>query len=368
MKSFRGKLKKEKETHRKTISSSNIPDLFPRKSKKSLDELILSRNWKEVRICLFDKRNDKLKVLLETAIIGEISCLHSLCALHPPLVLVVKTVDLCPRLILHKDHLGRLPLHIAAGWGASPQIVSFLLAMNIDAPSTPDLNGKTPLIWAFENMKSPRLSGLKNTILADMGSHFDERSPGPLEEVVQSLVDASLEAVNHMDYAGNTALDYAIENECNRKSLTVLQIATARDTQLRNEMKTKNCFPKTILSLDSHDYQSLCKIHPLLDQRKKSPYGSCANTRYSRKHRVKNNHECTIDEDRFNDQIMDFLGMSTAHCNLDEMTLDYLREHNLDSLRAAQFGFGASKHRKPPGIPLIIKVIYCSEDDYSEVS
>jgi hypothetical protein len=368
MKSLRLKRKGEKKKTEET-SPSDITNFFPRNSKKSLGDLILLRKWKEVRTCLFDRRNELLKKTLKSTHIGEISYLHSICSLHPPVVLVVKTVDLCPQLVLHKDHLGRLPLHIAAGWGASPQVVSFLLTVNIDAASTPDLNGKTPLIWAFENMKSPRVTGMKNIILGDMCGHFDEKCPGPVEEVVQSLVDASLEVVNNRDSAGNNALDYAIENESNPNSLTLLQIATAKDKLIRREMRKSKNLRKPILSISTSDFRSFYKINPLLDRmKKKSRHCSVSITKSSRNHNTKWNHKNRIDEDRFNDQIMDFLGVSTVDCNLDEMSLEYLRDYNIDSLRAAQFGFCASKHCKPPGFPLIVIVKHCAEDTISEAS
>ena len=342
---------------------------FTKKGKQSIGDLIQSREWSAVRKWLFGKNDDKRLVIMDEIKDSGTTCLHVLCRYHPPLILVTKTVEICPELVYQKDNLGRLPLHIATGWGASPNVISFLLAFHIDAATTQDIYGKTPLIWAFENMKNPRIKNdSKELILADTGGPFGELRLGPVDTVVRYLTDAALESVILKDQWGNTALDYAIENECNRESVNLLQLAVAKENQIQMEINSTKLLKRNFSSQKNYDSNRQCNFHPLLHERIQLKKESTFLITSETERKSKKDKKIPINDDQFNVHVMEILGISNNQTSLDKVSLSELRELNPDCLQAAQYGFKASKHYRPQSIPLIVEVENVIRDDFSDTS
>ena len=343
---------------------------FTKKGKQSIGDLIQSREWSAVRKWLFGKNSaDKRLIMMDELKDSETTCLHVLCLYHPPLILVMKTVEICPEFVYQKDNLGRLPLHIAAGWGASPNVISFLLAFHIDAAATQDINGKTPLIWAFENMKNPRIKNdSKEIILADSGHSLGELRLGPVDTVVSYLADAALESVILKDQLGNTALDYAIENECNRESVNLLQLAVAKENQIQIEINSPKLLKRNFSSQQKHGINTKCNFHPLLHDRIKLKKESTFFITSEIERKSKKDKKMPISDDQFNVHVMEILGVSNNQTGIDEVSLSKLREINPDCVQAAKYGFKASKHYRPQSIPLIVEVENVIRDDISEIS
>jgi len=145
--------------------------------------------------------------------------LHITCKKHPPEDIITRMVQLCPTgMAAHqRDTSGRYPLHIAAAWGASPQVVKFLLLQNINAASHLAKDGKSPLHLCCEY-------GCREGA-CDPGTEKDCYNfvKGPVLQVVYNLFIASPKTINVEDIHGCAPLEYAITYGADVKVVKFLQ-------------------------------------------------------------------------------------------------------------------------------------------------
>ena len=143
--------------------------------------------------------------------------LHVTCKRRPPEDIITRMVQLCPLVAHQRDASGRYPLHIAAAWGASPQVVKFLLLQNINAASHLDKDGKSPLHLCCEY-------GCREGA-CDPGTEKNcyNFAKGPVLQVVYNLFIASPKSINVEDIHGCAPLEYAITYGADVKVVKFLQ-------------------------------------------------------------------------------------------------------------------------------------------------
>lgn len=147
------------------------------------------------------------------------NALHVVCCERPPVRVVMAILDVCPMCVEGIDKNGYTPLHCAAAWGASPQVIACLIHRYPQASAIKDIYGKTPLHLCCESCS---FEGACDTGLTS-GAKFVR---GPLYEVVQALINAAPCNINDEDSDGLTALEYAIHKGANIEVVKALQIAS----------------------------------------------------------------------------------------------------------------------------------------------
>ena len=207
--------------------------------------LIVNQQWKLLRKYLSTAQGstELTQLLTETlprrrsnnyaAQVGRATLLHTCCQLHPPLDIVTRMVQLCPLAAHQRDASGRYPLHVAAAFGASPQVVHFLLLQNQNAAACQDLEGKTPLhlsceYGSFEGACDPGDDTNDNVTLVK----------GPILDLVRDLFSASPMAINQEDNDGCTPLELCITLNANIKVIQFLQKLSIYMTQ--NDIQSAN--------------------------------------------------------------------------------------------------------------------------------
>jgi hypothetical protein len=147
--------------------------------------------------------------------------LHTCCQLHPPADILTRMVQLCPLVANQRDSFGRYPLHVAAAFGASPQVIKFLILQNEAAASRPDFEGKTPLhlyceYGCFEGICDPG-----KDYSADKSSR--EFVKGPVLQVLFDLFTAAPKSIIMEDNGGMTPLENVITLGADDKVINFLQ-------------------------------------------------------------------------------------------------------------------------------------------------
>jgi len=147
------------------------------------------------------------------------NALHVVCCERPPARVVMAIIDVCPVCVEGLDKNGYTPLHCAAAWGASPQVIACLIHRYPQASAIKDNYGKTPLHLCCESCS---FEGACDTGITSGAKYVR----GPLYEVVQALINAAPRNINAEDADGLTALEYAIHKDANIQVVKALQIAS----------------------------------------------------------------------------------------------------------------------------------------------
>lgn len=138
--------------------------------------------------------------------------LHACVRYDPPADILLKMIELHPEALRTMDCIGRTPLHVAAGSGASSPVVKILAAKYPRACNIQDEDGRTPLHFACD---------------AECELFEEETSPkGPLSlETIYALLAGSLDAVLLEDADDMSAVEYALLSDAPIEIVTLLQKA-----------------------------------------------------------------------------------------------------------------------------------------------
>ena len=136
---------------------------------------------------------------------NRMTLLHFAVRLNPPVHILDAMIDAHGDVLKGQDCVGRLPLHVACGSGASSQIINRLVKAYPQACDIQDEDGKLPLHFAcdtecvlFEDDETPRspptidvvkilLSGSMQSVLVE-----DEDEMNPIECAVVSGLDIKI--------------------------------------------------------------------------------------------------------------------------------------------------------------------------------
>ncbi|KAL9180613.1 hypothetical protein ACHAXT_011066 [Thalassiosira profunda] len=157
------------------------------------------------------------KSIQECEEFNGMSLLHACVRYNPPLKLLERMIQLYPRALRGEDCLGRTPLHVAAGTGASPWVIKLLVLNYSEACNIQDLDGRTPLHFACDT----------SCELFEDDADCLPRGP-PALNTVRFLLAGSLDAVTLEDVDEMNAVEYAIISDAPMEVVNLLQRATQR--------------------------------------------------------------------------------------------------------------------------------------------
>lgn len=149
--------------------------------------------------------------------------IHFAARFQAPLRTISTLADYFPTSLESADATGRYPIHVAAKWGAMPDVIQFLLTSNVTAAGVQDNLGKTPMHYIAEfypKNYSPR----KAQILPMQESML---------QAVRLIKTAAPQSVNLEDDEGCNAIEYALENEIDIKVIKAMQRACRDDWRER---------------------------------------------------------------------------------------------------------------------------------------
>jgi len=180
--------------------------------------------------------------------------LHVACQGYPPLDIVETLVAVNPAWITNAQNSHKhTPLHVAAAWGAIPQVVEFLTRLFPAAASMTDKLGRTPLHLhceyccllgscdpnAFPSVTSgstPHRPAEEATddpfqVLARLSGF---RTHGPIPLVLSILHEASPSSINKEDSRGMNPIEYCLIHGASRQTIIRMQKMSVR--QWRNQI------------------------------------------------------------------------------------------------------------------------------------
>lgn len=140
--------------------------------------------------------------------------LHAVVKYNPPLHILDAMIDAHGDALKGQDCVGRTPLHVACGTGASDQVIRCLVKAYPQACDLQDEDGRLPLHLACDN----------ECVLFE-GDDQTTREP-PTVEVVRALLSGSLRSVLVEDEDEMSPLEYAIVSDANIIVVKLLQRAS----------------------------------------------------------------------------------------------------------------------------------------------
>lgn len=135
-------------------------------------------------------------------------------------------IELHPGALAGEDCMGRTPLHVAAGSGASTDVIKLLVANYPTACAIQDVEGRSPLHFACDSSCQ---------LFEDSRYNSMARVP-PSLDTVRVLLLGSLDAVVLEDVDEMNALEYAIVSNAPIEVVTLLQKATQRIAKKSSKM------------------------------------------------------------------------------------------------------------------------------------
>lgn len=167
--------------------------------------------------------------------------LHACVRFDPPVSVLKKMIKLHPQALRREDCIGRTPLHIAAGSGASSLVTKILTVHYPDACNIQDEDGRTPLHLACDAFCE---------LFEENDDISSPRGP-PSRDTVCALLSGSLDAVVLEDADEMNAVEYALLSDAPIEVVTLLQQAMQR-VMRRNQSKMipspRSCPATTIMS------------------------------------------------------------------------------------------------------------------------
>mmetsp|Transcript_23911 Transcript_23911/g.39421 ORF Transcript_23911/g.39421 Transcript_23911/m.39421 type:complete len:220 (+) Transcript_23911:115-774(+) len=140
--------------------------------------------------------------------------LHAVVRYDPPLNVVAKMIEICPDLLSAMDCLGRTPLHVAAGMGASSSLIKLIAHSCPSSCIAQDEDGKTPLHFACDT----------SCELFEDGSSELSRSTVD-HESIRALLSVDLHPATMEDLDEMNPLEYAIISDAGLNTVKLLQKA-----------------------------------------------------------------------------------------------------------------------------------------------
>ena len=191
--------------------------------------IIESKDWQN-----FDKlalSNPEAYRALSKAIAGceefhGMTLLHAVARCDPPLTIVAKMIVCCPDLLSATDCLGRTPLHVAAGLGASPDLIKLIAHSWPAACISPDEEGKTPLHFACDTSCE---------LFADDSNITSPSRASPNHDSIRYLLSVCPHAAPMEDLDEMNPLEYAILSDAEMDTVKLLQKAASVTLKIQSQ-------------------------------------------------------------------------------------------------------------------------------------
>lgn len=208
-------------THQSSSMSSEQQSLPPN---VTIVRLISKREWSflEQFLAHFGLELPIDDLGISDAVTPEI-VVHFAARFQAPLRTLKVLAEYFPISLESADATGRYPIHVAAKWGATPDVIQFLLRSNIRAAGVQDSLGKTPMHYIAE-FYALNYSPRKAQILPMQESML---------QCVKLLKTAAPTSVNLEDNEGCNAIEYALDNELDIKVVKAMQRACRDDWRER---------------------------------------------------------------------------------------------------------------------------------------
>eukprot|EP01083_Nonionella_stella_P002749 7897_1 len=182
---------------------------------KTLTRLVAKRNWHEIETILSPNTIEWIEID-EKGIINEDSILQFALRYRAPLYIIKLLALRYPRCLTRPDSTGKYACHVAAKYGAMPNVIEYLVNKNKCAAGVQDPDGKTPIHYVSEFYAINNESGSMEHVFENM------------LQVVRLLREVAPQTFNLEDHYGCNAIEYAIENDVDIKVIKTMQ-RTARD-------------------------------------------------------------------------------------------------------------------------------------------
>lgn len=199
-----------------SLMSKSISKPQRQRPPRTLTRLIAKRSWWDIEHILSKSKGLGDMEIDEKGIITEEAVVQFALRYRAPLHIIKLLSANFPRCIYRPDSTGKYAVHVAAKYGAMPNVVDYLVAKNRTAASVQDPSGKCPIHYVGEfyasTNESPSVLALNENMLA----------------VVRILREAAPQSFNLEDHEGYNAIEYAIESDCDIKVIKTMQ-RTARD-------------------------------------------------------------------------------------------------------------------------------------------
>lgn len=169
-------------------------------------------------------------LVAETSSFNGMSILHLCARFNPPSLLVKRMIELCPNEPSAQDCLDRTPLHVAAGTGASRNVIRVLVDANPDACMVQDKDGRTPLHMACDS----------SCDLFEDDSIALYVKPIPNHDSIKILLKASLDSAVLEDKDGMSAIEYALFSSADLQTVRLIQRAAQSRMLEKHEEEKAN--------------------------------------------------------------------------------------------------------------------------------
>ncbi|KAL3766250.1 hypothetical protein ACHAW5_008196 [Stephanodiscus triporus] len=185
--------------------------------------LFEARDWTAVET--FVRSNPEMYCCISNRIceyeeFNGMTLLHACVRFDPPTSVLLKVIHLHPEALRKEDCIGRTPLHVAAGSGASFFVMKVLTAMYPGACAIQDEGGRTPLHIACDS--SCEL----------FEGECSSRGPPSLDTVLV-LLAGSLDAATLEDAEEMNAVEHAILSNAPIDVVVTLQKAMRRAMEMK---------------------------------------------------------------------------------------------------------------------------------------
>lgn len=197
---------------------------LPSSNQKPLDLLIAKRKWTALSTRLQHLTAEEHSQALNLHNTHE-SVLSLVCRFHPPEPLLQQITTLFPTAVSTQNANLQYPLHIAASYGASPQVISHLCHLFPEAAGRVDNLGRTPLHLACSDYTNTYKVGRKSLLSLEEAIY----------QVVRELVQASPKTVAQEDFDRTSALEYGISANVDIRVINSIQKACERFYKSQSE-------------------------------------------------------------------------------------------------------------------------------------
>ena len=185
----------------------------------TITRLISKREWQQLEDALATDPHLPIDDPTVPHAVTQDIVIHFAVRFQSPLRTVLLLSRHFPSSLEQSDATGRYPIHVAAKWGAMPDVIEFLIRTNPAAAGVQDDLGKTPMHYVAEyytrnyNRRIASVCPVNESMLL----------------VVKLLKNAAPKSVNLEDHDGVNAIEYALESDADIKVVKTMQRACRDD-------------------------------------------------------------------------------------------------------------------------------------------